>query len=611
MIIIFGGTTEGRIATEVCDKAAQRFFYSTRGEEQQLLSTFAERITGGIDIDAMKRIISQNDIKLIIDAAHPYAQILHENIYQAAQESEIPVIRFEREQVDVEYDNVRYFDSLSNVAQYITQTSTVGVLALTGVKSAAALCDIASSHHIYLRVMDRELSHITIHKSGFPEENILFYDLLNPCESQNNLELCQTLNISAIVTKDSGQRGGFRSKVETAKRLNIPLLIIKRPTLPPASRVVYGEFGLRRAIEELLPNFYKLRTGFTTGSAATAASVAALKSLVYGGEYDTTEIMLPNGEPIVISTKVVSLGGNYAEYLVVKDGGDDPDITHHIEIVAKVTFLDDLNSQISIRGGEGVGRVTLPGIGLEVGECAINPTPRNMIRTNIAKLAKDAGVQNSIDVEISVPKGREIGAKTFNPRLGIVDGISILGTSGIVQPFSAEAFLESISRQVDIVKAMGFNVIAINSGAMSERYIKSYISNLPPQCYIHYGNLVGATIELASQHAIEHIYVGCMIGKAVKLANGAIDTHSKNSILDRDFIEELAYESQCSESTKRAIAAITTARELWSVVPRDEYRLFDLIAKRCFDHCKPLFTNGVLEFMLISETGAVEAVVRG
>lgn len=608
MIVIFGGTTEGRVAAEVCDKAAKSYIYSTKGEEQKLLANYAQRLYGAMTSDAMVSLFEGENARLIIDAAHPYATELHKNIAQSAARCNIPVIRFERLSTNVTapYNTLR-FNSLSDIIEHIQDSKIQNILALTGVKSAAALAPIARDHRVTLRIMDRELSHQEVERSGFPEEQIVYYDLSSSTELQNNLELCKDLNIQAIITKDSGRSGGFETKVALAQKLNTPLFIINRPPLPHSTATVYGEFGLRRAIEELLPDFFTLRTGFTTGSAATAATLAAAMTIVDGVQRESVQIYLPNGEPITIPVSKFSQRDGYAEYEVVKYGGDDPDATDGIEIRAEVKIDKAGADQITIDGGEGVGRVTLPGVGIEVGQAAINPVPRQMIVDNISRMQ----IKGGVEIKISVPQGESIGAKTFNPRLGIIGGISILGTSGIVQPFSSEAFMESIQRQIHIVKALGHNTIAINSGAMSERYIKGYIAELPQPCYIHYGNLIGATIELAASEGIKHLCIGCMIGKAVKLAKGALDTHSKSTILDRDFLLQLATDASCSESTKAAITEITTARELWSVTPQCDNQLFQLIAQRCFDHCKPLFPAGELELLLISDDGDIRAIVKG
>ncbi|MFI3303657.1 MAG: cobalt-precorrin-5B (C(1))-methyltransferase CbiD [Rikenellaceae bacterium] len=609
MIVVFGGTTEGRIAAQVCDRAAKGYIYSTKDGGQKLHANYARFVMGAMDETEMVSLFQREGVRLVIDAAHPYAQELHRNIFNATQISNIPVIRFERRPCDLEYGGVIYFESIDDVVSYIEREELQDILALTGVKSASTFASIAEDRRITLRVMDREESNREILQSGFPEERVVYYDLHSSTDAQDNIELCQKHNTKVLVTKESGSSGGFEVKVDLAKRLGLQLLVISRPELPQFTTIVYGEFGLRRAIEQLLPYFFELRTGFTTGSAATAASVAALRALISGCEESSVEIYLPNGEPIQIPISKTTITESYTQCQVIKDGGDDPDATDQIEIVARVEMVEGRG--INIRGGRGVGIVTLPGVGVDVGEAAINPIPRQMIEKNIKQTLAQHNIEYSIDIEIEVPRGEQIGAKTFNPRLGIMGGISILGTSGIVQPFSSEAFLESIQRQMRIVKALGGDEIAINSGAMSESYVKAYKPDLPPQSYIHYGNLIGATIELAASEGIAHLCVGCMIGKAVKLAKGALDTHSKSTLLDRDFILQLAKEASCTESTRQQIQKITTARQLWSVVPRGDFALFDHIAKSCFDHCKPLFGDGVLEFLLISESGVIEAVVRG
>ncbi|MFI3327983.1 MAG: cobalt-precorrin-5B (C(1))-methyltransferase CbiD [Rikenellaceae bacterium] len=617
MILIFGGTTEGRVAASVCDIAGKEYLYSTKGEEQKLVATCAKQIHGAADAMQMAKLFKEREISLIIDAAHPYAEILHENITTAAEELKIPVVRFERLQQDVSCEGTLRFNNMAEVARYIKYENIRNVLALTGVKSAAEFVPIAKSNGVMLRVMDREESLREIERANFPAEKVLFYDLLADSDQQAlQIEaICRENKIKAIVTKESGRSGGFAQKVAMAQKLGVALLVVERPALPVNyAKTVYGEFGLRRAIEQLLPKHFEMRSGFTTGSAATAATVAALRVAVgcANCSSECVAIELPNGEPIDIAVaNVIAEKDGVAKAVVVKDGGDDPDATHNLEIVARVKFISSPVTSVKIVAGEGVGRVTLPGIGIAIGEGAINPVPRAMIERNVAIVLSKYGVCGSVEVTIEVPKGAEVGAKSFNPRLGILGGISILGTSGIVQPFSAEAFLQSIEQQVRIVKALGEKAIVINSGAMSEGYVKAYRDDLPAQCYIHYGNLVGATIELAAQHDLERVTIGCMVGKAVKLAAGHLDTHSKSATIDREFIAELATEANCSSATIAKIAGVNTARELWSAIPREDYALMQLIAQRCFDHCKPLLPNGTLEFLLISDSGAVEASVVG
>ncbi len=597
MILIFGGTTEGRIAAAVCDEASKRYLYSTKSGDQRLVANYAEQISGALSREQMVQMICDRGVELIIDAAHPYAEELHSNIAWSAAQREIPTIRYERKSDAIEYDNILYFETLSDAIEYVKDRNINGLLALTGVKSAALLAPICEDNRVTLRIMDREDSARQIERAGFPENHLIYYNLSG---ENDDFRLCKELKINVILTKESGESGGYAKKVELARQLNIPLLVIKRPAMPEFNATIYGKYGLRRAVEQLLPTHFELRIGFTTGTAATAATIAALYNILVGEKLSEVEINLPNQEPFRVAIK--SVDGGVAT--VIKDGGDDPDATHNIEIVSHVS-CDNSASGVVIDGGVGVGRVTLPGLGIEIGEAAINPVPREMIVTNVARLLNQLDMECGVTVEISVPEGERIARNTFNPRLGIVDGISILGTSGIVQPFSSAAFLESIERQVGVVKALGYSEIVVNSGAMSERHIKSRYPDFASQCYIQYGNMIGATIEVASRCDIKHVVLGVMIGKAVKLAAGALDTHRKNVVMDHTFLSKVALEAGCSEETTGQITSIKTARQLWSIIPESEHRFFEHIKSRCYNVCKPLLPNGILDVLLISESGEV------
>ena len=204
----------------------------------------------------------------------------------------------------------------------------------------------------------------------------------------------------------------------------------------------------------------KLRTGFTTGTSATAASVAAILSIIDQKKIKSVGVILPKKDKIEISINRCEFEKNKACCSVIKDGGDDPDVTHGAEIVVDLELTSNPNS-IEIDGGEGVGRVTKPGIGLEIGQAAINPTPRKMITENLSQVGKKILEKNGIKVMISVPKGKELGPKTDNPRIGIMDGISILGTSGIVIPYSTASFAAAIRQQIDVVISMGDNTVCL------------------------------------------------------------------------------------------------------------------------------------------------------
>lgn len=305
---------------------------------------------------------------------------------------------------------------------------------------------------------------------------------------------------------------------------------------------------------------------------------------------------------------------------VVKDAGDDPDITDGMKIVAHVAvpscMTDALREETSqeapriiIRGGEGVGTVTLPGLGLEPGAPAINNTPREMIKQNVRLCLERlhiAGCPLPLVVTVSIPGGEEIARRTFNPRLGIEGGISIIGTSGIVKPFSSEAFVNSIRKSMEVAKATNSPRIVISSGAKSERYIKALYPDLPPQAFVHYGNFIGETLKIAEEEEVACISLGVMIGKAVKLAEGNPDTHSKKVTMNKAFIQDIARRAGCGSETLAAIGQMTLARELWDIIPKDVLKEFGrILVEHCHRYCAPLLPNGELTVLLINENGEI------
>ena len=433
----------------------------------------------------------------------------------------------------------------------------------------------------------------------------------------------EQLHPEAIILKESGLSGGFKEKVEVATSLSIQVFAIQRPPLPPSFITVTGRHGLRRQVEQLLPEFYPQHTGLTTGTCATAATVAAVWKALDDNTPDTFPVLLPDGEILTIparpTERILSADGKtvIASAFTVKDAGDDPDITNGMTIEARVTLhLSSVATSttplsIHIDGGCGVGRVTLPGLGIEVGQAAINATPRRMIENSIRHLLQSLPMRSnpvSIDVLISVPGGEEIARRTFNPRLGIEGGISIIGTSGIVKPFSTDAFIRSIAKSMEVARATGSPRVVINSGAKSERFVRAYYPDLPPQAFVHYGNFIGETLKLADSLNVPRITLGVMIGKAVKLAEGHLDTHSRQVTMNRNFIISMAREAGCGEDVCTRIDGITLARELWDLIPASLLPTFtQTVIDHCHHHCAPLLPHGELTILLISEDGRIYA----
>ncbi|MFR9605159.1 MAG: precorrin-6A/cobalt-precorrin-6A reductase, partial [Rikenellaceae bacterium] len=403
MILIFGGTTEGRVAVDVCEQAAKCYLYSTRSGEQRLALSYGEELSGDMCQCDMVELAKLRDVDLIIDAAHPYASGLHHNLTSAAAELSIPVIRFERESQPATYPGVVMLDSMDDAVEYISSHSLHGVLALTGVKSAQFLTPISRRCGVVLRIMDREESNWEVERTSFPKENIIYYDFDN---THSLKDLCRELRITSILTKESGEAGGYGKKVAVAQELDIPLLVIKRPELPQYQSAVFGPHSLRRSIEELLPTYFGLRTGFTSGSAATAATTAALMAGVCSVEANSVEIYLPSGEPITLPVAYAKTDNCLFEACVIKDGGDDPDATHNLEFISRVSLAPCCGeeSEVRIVGGEGVGVVTLHGLGIEVGQHAINPVPRQMITDNVLRFLARRSLKCIVEVEISVPR---------------------------------------------------------------------------------------------------------------------------------------------------------------------------------------------------------------
>jgi len=211
-------------------------------------------------------------------------------------------------------------------------------------------------------------------------------------------------------------------------------------------------------------------------------------------------------------------------------------------------------------------------------------------------------LHSSLKITITVPQGEEIARRTFNPRLGIEGGISIIGVSGIVKPFSEEAFIDSIRKCMEVAKASGTERVVINSGAKSERFVRALYPDLPRQAFVEYGNYIGATLTIAAQLGIRRVTLGVMIGKAVKLAAGHLDTHSRRTVMDKDFIASMLAEAHCTVD----LSSITLARELWERIPAD--RLADVAAviiAHCYRHCHPLLPEGELTILLISDEGEI------
>ena len=597
MILVFGGTTEGRKAAEVLEEGGSTYYYSTKTGEQDITLHHGQRIDGALDPEAMCMFCRDHDIRLIVDAAHPFASILHETIVSVASSLQIPVIRYERiyPPRDPEITWVeswgQVFDWVIDLNQRTSPRDSFTLLATTGVQSISKLKNLEGKGiKVIYRILNRESSIRLAHQQGATDDQLCFYeDGAMP-------------DADAILLKESGESGGFSEKVAEAKAKGMKIIALKRPEItqrePSLLCTINGPYGLRRMVEKLLPEFYPLHSGLTTGTCATAAAIAATKRLLYSETPAEVPVLLPNGETITVP---VGYGDGYA--YCIKEAGDDPDVTNGIEVRAKVENHGDRLFDSGLRqnqkpvpvilGGEGVGRFTLPGFDYPPGEPAINKGPREMMRNNI---------KENVRITISVPQGEEIAKRTFNPRLGIEGGISIIGVSGIVKPFSEEAFIDSIRKCMEVALASGTDRVVINSGGKSERFVKAIYPKLPQQAFVEYGNYIGETLKIANEIGIKNVTLGVMLGKAVKLAEGHLDTHSKKATMNKDFILQMLHEAGCNMD----ISDITLARELWERIPEGERTEFaHTVIRHCHEHCKPLLPNGQLTILLIDDNGKI------
>ena len=612
MILILGGTTEGRAAVRVADEANQPYFYSTKGTLQEVVCAHGTRLTGAMDVAAMRQFCVDNGIRLLIDAAHPFASALHQTIAETAARLQLPVIRLERRYPPRD-PSLHWCENYADAIRQMEANGVDRLLALSGVNTIRPLKPFWEKHPSWFRILDREESLRIAEREGFPSDHLIFFkeeagtsfieELGVRSEDLNNsIFLNPQSSIIALLTKESGFTGGFVEKVEAAKAMGIPVYVVKRPALPETFYFTYGEEGLRKLIERLLPDFFPLKSGYTTGCCATAAAKAALQSLLTGEKLTEIEIALPSGEWITLQIEEAQAG--FAS--VRKESGDDPDVTNHALICATVSLHreEHPSERIRFRAGEGVGTVTLPGLGLPIGDLAINATPRRMIQEALLPLLPSPDTVAT--VTISVPGGAELAKRTFNPKLGIEGGISIIGTSGIVRPFSTDAFIASIRKEANVAKAIGCETLVINSGAKSERILRARFPDLPPQAFVHYGNFIGETLRIANEIGFQQVVMGIMLGKAVKLAEGSLDTHSKKVVMNRAFLKQLATEADCPAETLEAIDRLTLARELWEILPAAcQPRFCQAVLDRCAAVCTPLLPHAHLTLLLIREDGAI------
>ncbi len=341
----------------------------------------------------------------------------------------------------------------------------------------------------------------------------------------------------------------------------------------------------------------RLRRGWTTGACATAATKAALMALWGGAFPKTVRITLPKGETPKFAICWTDQGEGWAEAGVEKDAGDDPDVTHGAVIRSRV---EASGGGVVFAAGEGVGVVTKPGLPIAVGEASINPVPREMMSKVVEDLATNHRKKADIQITVSVPGGEALTEKTWNPRLGIKGGISILGTTGIVRPFSCAAWIASIHRGIDVARADGLTHVAGCTGSTSEAAVQA-LFDLPDHAMLDMGDFAGGLLKYLAKHPVGRITIGGGIGKMTKLAQGARDLHSKRSQVDFDGLAGWA--------TAAGLADVASANTALEAYERAGNGLARIVAERAQKQAAQMLADAdiLLDTVVVDRNGAVIA----
>ncbi len=302
------------------------------------------------------------------------------------------------------------------------------------------------------------------------------------------------------------------------------------------------------------------RKGFTTGACAAAAAKAAARYLIKGVSLETIETTLPNKQKVTFTLKRCQRSGEQATTSIIKDAGDDPDCTHGAEITTTVTLKKEPG--IDLINGEGVGHITKPGLGLKVGLPSITPVPHRNITEMVLEELKDSQEYKGARVVISVPSGEEMAQQTTNARLGIIGGISILGTTGIVQPYSTAAFKASVIQEIEVACAQGVQQLVMTTGGKSEQFAMSYFPHFPEESFIQVGDFIGVGLRTAARKGIACVHIVGMMGKLSKMADGKMQTHVAGSQVNTELLSRLAQEAGADESVCQKIKEANTARHV-------------------------------------------------
>lgn len=356
------------------------------------------------------------------------------------------------------------------------------------------------------------------------------------------------------------------------------------------------------------PKNTPLKRGWTTGACATAAAKSALSALLGNGFLDPVTIALPGGQNPAFVLCNQHLSNNFAIASIIKDAGDDPDVTHGATISAKISHGKP-GSGVTFIAGEGVGTFTKPGLPYDIGQPAINPKPREMMKNEIKGLCAQANCTPDFVVSLSVPNGEKIAQKTWNPRLGILGGISILGTTGIVIPYSCSAWIHAIHSGVDVACAQGLTHLVGTTGDRSEKTAQEYF-DLPVEAFIDMGDFVGGLLKYVRKKPIEHLTIAGGFAKISKLAQGAMDLHSGRSQVDIAWLTDLLKQAGVTPSILHQCETANNGNHVLQIAQSAQIELGDIIATKAENSARAILKQSEMRISILVIDRSGEIVGR-
>ncbi|MDB5539873.1 MAG: Cobalt-precorrin-6 synthase, anaerobic [Devosia sp.] len=356
--------------------------------------------------------------------------------------------------------------------------------------------------------------------------------------------------------------------------------------------------------DDFNPDGKPLRRGWTTGACATAATKSALLALLGEDFADPVTITLPGGQEPGFALSEERRGEGFAEAGIIKDAGDDPDVTHGALVLARVE-RGALGDGVTFHAGQGVGTVTKPGLPLPVGEPAINPVPRKMMTGVVEEIAAARGIAPDFRITVSVRDGARLAEKTWNPRLGIVGGLSILGTTGIVIPYSCSAWIHSIHRGIDVARAMGLTHVVGSTGDVSEKAAMAGLK-LPIEAYLDMGDFVGGMLKYVKAHPVERVTISGGFGKLAKLAAGAMDLHSARSSVDVQSLVNILQNLGASPYVAARAAEADSANAVLQIAQAGGLGVAQVVARQAREVAQGVVGDAVrVDVLIVDRSGAI------